>query len=234
MTSPMPAQPYAGTPGPVLRSPVALGRAAAVLLGVVIVTDLFAVFADQLELSVLGDIANGATGSAVFQRADRADSFYNAAGIAQILALVAAMVVYLCWLWRVRINAEVFAPGEQSMKRGWAIGAWFCPVVNLWFPRRITCDIWDASTTPANRRGHALINTWWALWLGSLFAERVSTRQYTRAQGVAELRDAARQILLCDLLDIVAAVLAVFVVLTITRMQDGKALAGPVLLPVDG
>ncbi|MFC9283409.1 DUF4328 domain-containing protein [Streptomyces collinus] len=44
-----------------------------------------------------------------------------------------------------RANAEVFAPSKHTKSRGWAAWGWFCPVVNLWFPRRITLDIRDAS-----------------------------------------------------------------------------------------
>ncbi|MCE0447455.1 DUF4328 domain-containing protein [Streptomyces tricolor] len=68
-------------------------------------------------------------------RADRADTLYGVAGISQGVALLATMVVYLCWLWRVRVNAEVFDASRHRMKRGWTIGGWFCPIVNLVVPR---------------------------------------------------------------------------------------------------
>ncbi|MEU0003059.1 DUF4328 domain-containing protein [Streptomyces sp. NPDC006314] len=234
MTSPMPAPAFAGVPGAVPRSPVGLGRAAAALLGLVIAADLFAVWADVVEMNVAGDLADGVTGSDVLDRADRADSLYRGAGVAQVTALLATMAVYLCWLWRVRVNAEVFNPGGQSKARGWTIGGWFVPVVNLWFPRRITLDIWDSSAAWADRPGHALVNSWWFVWIVSLFADRAAATMYRRADTAAALRDAARQMLFSDAFDIVAAVLAILVVLKITRMQHEKALAGPVPIPALG
>ncbi|MEU5535084.1 DUF4328 domain-containing protein [Streptomyces sp. NPDC020362] len=230
----MSAPPFAAAPGAVLRSPVGLGRAAAALLGLVIATDLFAVVADALEMNVAGDMADGATGADVIHRADHADSLYTASGVAQGIALLATMVVYLCWLWRVRVNAEVFNPGGHSKGRGWTIGGWFVPVVNLWFPRRITLDIWDSSARWAERPSHAPVNCWWTVWIISLFADRAATTEYARAHGVAELRDAARQMLFADVIDIAAAALAVLIVLKITRMQHHRALAGPVPAPVFG
>ena len=232
MTSPMPAQPF--VPGAVLRSPVALGRAAAVLLGLVIAADVFSCYAVVLELSVTGDMADGATGADVAHRADHADALYGASALVYGVVLLATAVVYLCWLWRVRVNAEVFDQSAHSMRRGWTIGAWFCPIVNLWFPRRVVADAWDASTPLGMRSGHRPVDAWWSLWLLSLFAGRFANTSYNHADTPAELRDASRLMLCSDALDIAAAALAIVVVVVLTRMQDRKALAGPLPTPVFG
>ncbi|MEV0177961.1 DUF4328 domain-containing protein [Streptomyces sp. NPDC050625] len=220
--------PNAAAPGARLRSPVVLGRAAAVALGLVIAADLFAIWADFLQLDVTGDLVDGAGGSDVVRRAHRADSLYGASGIVQGVALIGSIVVFLCWFHRVRVNAEVFDASGHSKSRGWAIGGWFTPVVNLWYPRRITLDIWDASSPWGKPASHALVNAWWTLWIMSLFADRAALTGYRRAEGAAELRDATRTMLFSDVLDMAAAVLAVLVVLRLTRMQHHKALAGPV------
>ncbi|MFH8934010.1 DUF4328 domain-containing protein [Streptomyces griseosporeus] len=235
MTTPMPAPrptpPYSAPPGAWLRSPAALGRATVVLLGLVIATDLFACYADWLEMDVTGDLADGVTGTDVIDRADRADALYGIAGIAQGVALVATAVVYLCWLWRIRVNAEVFDASGHRMKRGWTIGAWFCPVVNLWFPRRIVADSWDASAPWGSRSGHAPVNAWWTLWLLSLLGDQYAERSYRQAEAAAELREATTTMLFSDCLDIVAAVLAIVVVVLLTRMQERKVRSGELPAP---
>ncbi|MFI1567920.1 DUF4328 domain-containing protein [Streptomyces sp. NPDC020490] len=224
MTTPMPTPPGAPPPGAWPRSPTALGRATAVLLGLVIATDLFACYADLLEMDVTGDLADGATGADVIDRADHADALYGIAGIAQGVALVATAVVYLCWLWRIRVNAEVFDASRHRMKRGWTIGAWFCPVVNLWFPRRIVADSWDASAPWGSRTGHTPVNAWWTLWLVSLFVGQFADRSSRQAETADELREAAGTMLFSDCLDIAAAVLAIVVVVHLTRMQERKGI----------
>ncbi|UFR02725.1 DUF4328 domain-containing protein [Streptomyces sp. Go40/10] len=229
MPAPMPAPPYPAPPGAWLRSPAALGRATAVLLGLVIATDLFACYADLLEASVTGDIADGAGGAAVIDRADHADSLYGAAGISQGVALVATAVVYLCWLWRIRVNAEVFDASRHRMKRGWTIGAWFCPVVNLWFPRRIVADSWDASAPWGSRSGHAPVNAWWSLWIAGIVVGRFADTTSRHAETAEELRQAAHVMLFSDALDIVSAALAIVVVVRLTRMQERKVLSGELL-----
>ncbi|MGW3019518.1 DUF4328 domain-containing protein [Streptomyces longwoodensis] len=226
MTTPMPAPPYAGPPGLRLRPPAALARATAVLLGLVVATDLFACSADLLQRDVAGDMADGGTGAGLIDRADRADTLFAAAGVAQGAALVATAVVALCWLWRIRVNAEVFDASRHRLRRGWTIGAWFCPVVNLWFPRRIVADSWDASTPWGVRSGHAPVNAWWAVWLADLFVGRVADRGYGRAETADELREAAGTMLFSDCLDIAAAALTFVVVTRLTRLQERKVLSG--------
>lgn len=228
----VPAPPF--TPGSVVRSPVGLGRATATLLGAVIAADLFAVVADVLEMNVTGDLADGAVGADVIHRADQADALYNASGIAQAVALLATMIVYLCWMWRVRVNAEAFNPGGHSKARGWTIGGWFVPIVNLWFPRRVTLDIWDSSAPWGERPGHGLVNSWWTLWIISLFADRAADTEYRHADLAAELHEASRTMLFSDVIDMAAAALAILVVLKITRMQHKRGLAGAVPAPVLG
>ncbi|WP_225825129.1 DUF4328 domain-containing protein [Streptomyces naphthomycinicus] len=234
MTSPMPAPPYAVPPGPWLRSPAGLGRATVALLGLVVATDLFACFADVLEMNVAGDIADGALGADVIDRADHADALYNASGIAQGVALVATAVVYLCWLWRVRVNAEVFDASRHSMKRGWTIGGWFCPIVNLWFPRRIVADTWDASAPWGDRDAHGVINAWWTLWLVGIVVGRFASTSSRHAETADDMREAAKAMLLSDALDVAAAALAIAVVVRLTRMQERKVLSGELPTPALG
>ncbi|MCX5236940.1 DUF4328 domain-containing protein [Streptomyces prunicolor] len=215
------------TPGPYLRSPVGLGRAAVALLGLVIAVDLFAVYADFVLYDVTGDLMDGAAGGAVTRRLDDAETLNSVAGGIQSGALVTCAIVYLCWFVRVRANAGVFDPGEQSMKPWWAIGGWFVPFVNLWYPRRVTLEIWDASRPVGARRSHALVNIWWTLWLLSLFSDRLGITDYGKTEAADQINAAAYQLMISDGLDIAAAALAILVVLRLTRMQHEKALAGP-------
>ncbi|UUU31350.1 DUF4328 domain-containing protein [Streptomyces sp. CA-210063] len=210
-----------------LRSPVGLGRAVAILLGAVIVTDLVAVWADLTMLDVLGRMADGEYGAAVEADADRADRFYGLTGSAQVLAYLATVVVFLIWFHRVRVNAEVFEPFGHRKKRGWAIGGWFVPIVNLWFPRRIALDCWDASSPWDKPRSHALVNVWWTLWIIGGVASQASARVYRRAETAEELESATEQVLFADAIEIPGAVLAILFVLALTRMQDDRARSGP-------
>ncbi|WP_318201770.1 DUF4328 domain-containing protein [Streptomyces sp. SCL15-4] len=71
----------------------------------------------------------------------------------------------------------------------------------------------------------------WALWLVGLFAARAATGESRHAETADEPHEAVRTMLICDALDIVAAVLALAVVLRLPRMQEHKVRSGEVPFP---
>ncbi|WP_328494389.1 DUF4328 domain-containing protein [Streptomyces sp. NBC_00414] len=228
---------YGATPmhlphGPAwLRSPVGLGKAAAVAVGVAAAADLFAVWAGCLTYDVADRLVGDGFGAVPTAEIDRTDTLYTASGIVQVTALVVAAVLFLVWFQRARVNAEVFNPFGHRMKRGWTCWSWFVPIVNLWFPRRIMEDVWDASS-PAGRASHGLVNTWWTLWVVSLVADRTAATSYRLAETADEIRDAAGQVVFADAVHLIAGVLAVLVILRLTRMQDEKARGGALAVAV--
>jgi hypothetical protein len=219
--------PPAGAPKLWLRSPVGLGRAAVTLLAVAAAVDGFSLGAHLLVYDVSGDLAGGDSGAGVRDRSDLADRLTDVAGAAQALVLVVCAVVFVIWLWRVRLNAEVFAPDGHRKARGWVIAGWVVPIVSLWYPRRVVADIWDASGTGGKPDGHALVNAWWTLWLLSIPLGEFLYTAFDRADTSQEIHDAVTQAMLADGLDLVAALLAAAVVLRLTRMQNEKAHRGP-------
>ncbi|MGW4222553.1 DUF4328 domain-containing protein [Streptomyces bauhiniae] len=184
-------------PGPPLRSPVGLGQATVVMLGLVGASDVVSLWVDWR-------LPSSRTMAVV--------------GIAQGVLLLATAVVYLCWLWRVRVNAEVFDASSQSKARWWTIGGWFIPFVNFWFPRRIVLDAWDASAPQGRPSGHGLVDLWWTAWVAGLIADRL-----------LRVESGAGMLAVADGIDLLAAALAAVVVLRLTRMQNEKALQGPSL-----
>ncbi|MET7690164.1 DUF4328 domain-containing protein [Streptomyces sp. NPDC005483] len=221
------APPAGAAPTVWLRSPVGLGWATAVLLAVAAAVDLFSLGADLYLYDVTGDLLGGGAGDAVRDGSDLADTLTVVAGAAQALMLFVCAVVFVVWLWRVRRNAEVFAPDGHRKARPWVIAGWVVPIVSLWYPRRVVVDIWDASSTGEKSEGHALINAWWTLWLISNTVGQLLYVAFEEADTSREIHDSMTQAMAGDALDLVAALLAAAVVLRLTRMQDEMARRGP-------
>ncbi|MET8604602.1 DUF4328 domain-containing protein [Streptomyces rubiginosohelvolus] len=226
------------------RSPVGLARAVTALLGVVIATDLFAV-ATGLRVRALWDRL--ATDEAVdVSRPDveSAERLYLLSGNVQSLAFLVTAVVFIVWFHRTRRNAEVFDPSVQRMGPGWAVGGWFVPVANFWFPYRVASGVWEASAQTRPDGGRRTVprtplNLWWGAWVVSLLCTRVTERLWDRAVDAEEVVRAAGLVAASDAVDIVAAVLAILYVRAVTGMQveralHGRASDGPAPDPVPG
>lgn len=210
------------------RSPVALSRAVTVLLGVVIATDLFAIATGLRVRAVWDRFATDGAMDVHGPDGPSAERLYLVSGNVQGLALLVTAVVFIIWFHRTRRNAEVFDPTVQRMGPGWAVGGWFVPVANFWFPYRVASGVWEASAQTRPDGGwralpRTALNLWWGTWVATLLAARVTGRLWERAEEPAEIARAAGLVAASDALDIVAAVLAILCVRAVTRMQTDRA-----------
>ncbi|MER7394519.1 DUF4328 domain-containing protein [Streptomyces sp. NPDC000151] len=214
-----------------LASPLRSAAVVTVLLALCIAADAFALAAGGRYVVVLNDLVSQRWVSpglpAELAAADRA---YTFSGSLYIALLPMTAVAFLVWFFRTRINAEVFAPDGHRRGRLWTLGAWFTPLVNLWFPRQIAGDIWKASTPPDRRAPLTLLNAWWCLWVASKTLAFVGNSQLDKAEEYQALRTALRTVFVSDLLDATAAALAITVVCRLTALQIAR-MRGVGLLP---
>ncbi|OEJ97727.1 hypothetical protein J116_000340 [Streptomyces thermolilacinus SPC6] len=197
------------------------------LLVLVALLDALAVYAALNSYTVIGELytADLDQYAALTATANQADTLMYFSSSFSLTALIATGIVFIVWFHRARTNAEVFGPAEQRRTPGWAIGSWFIPIANLWIPRKIAGDIWDASELD-KRAPRAVLNTWWTLWVLASLAGRSAERLWERAEEYDAIRRAALGLAASSALDLVAAVAAVLFVRRLTAMQHAKALAG--------
>ncbi|MFC8510565.1 DUF4328 domain-containing protein [Streptomyces sp. NPDC057411] len=206
-----------------LRNPNGLSVAVVSLLGATAVADVASLIATLGARSELrGPLADhpdpagyeGTLGTAV-------------AWSAQGLLLLATAVVFVVWLFRIRANADVWAPDLQRRAKGWIIAGWVVPIVAFWFPRTLVVDAWRASRPEpygADRKGEfVLVNLWWLFFLVARITGEVGSRSFDGARTVDALVAATDWMFVGDLLDIVAAALAILLVRRLTSMQHQKA-----------
>jgi ABC-type thiamin/hydroxymethylpyrimidine transport system permease subunit len=226
---PMPVPPMP-VPGRGLRSPVGLSYAVTALLGFVIVVDLLIVAASLNMRSLMSKVASGGTVDFDEGEASRADFAMAGTSVLYLVAMVATAAVFIIWFHRVRQNADVFAPDTQRRTAGWAIGAWFIPIGNLWIPRGIAADILRAGQSDPYAgavRHIGLLNAWWGMWVWAAVFDRYASKSYSKAQDVDAIHDAAGLVMAGAGFDMAAAVLAILFVRKVTAAQHTKALAGP-------
>ena len=90
-----------------------------------------------------------------------------------LLMVIVRGVLCLRWMWRANKNAHSLASMIETSP-GWAWGAFFIPIWNLYKPFQTMSEIWRSAENPTSWRGLStpgILWLWWALWLGlSLFS----------------------------------------------------------------
>jgi hypothetical protein len=196
-------------------------RWAQIALVVVALVDVVAIASGAAEYRLLGT-------DYTIEEADANDQRQAAVGIIQFLLLIVTAILFIRWFKRAYENVDALGR-ERRYGTGWAIGAWFVPILNLWRPKQIANDIWRASNERADDEGVSpLLTLWWAAFLVANWIYYAAARVSFSAETVDEFRRAAVVYMVADGLDLVAAVLAIWVVRTITARQaaDRAALSG--------
>jgi Domain of unknown function (DUF4328) len=153
------------------------------------------------------------------------------------LALVAGVVIYLLgvvvflfWFRRAYRNLRPLR-GQMSWAPGWAIGAWFVPLVNLYLPWRITMEIWegtDPELQDLEARGKPIripiwLHLWWLSWVGGNIGDRVYSTMSVST--VAAERSATIVLVVSLVIQLVCGLFAVILVRRLTDRQEQRAAA---------
>jgi hypothetical protein len=105
--------------------------------------------------------------------------------------------------------------------QGWAIGSWFVPILNAFRPKQIANDIWRASGQPEDARVPLFVHLWWAFWLIGTFGENAYGRM--TEETVGQERFATGVLVVTEVAEILAGVLAILLVSRVTRRQEARA-----------
>ena len=158
--------------------------------------------------------------------------FSGLVGFAQFALYVAIAVLFIVWFHRAYANLHALGAEYLRWGKGWAIGAWFVPILNLWRPKQIANDIWRASDPNApphqasswrDKDVPAVFQWWWAAFLVTNWIGNVAGRGVWTADTPTELARSAGVHVISNAFDILAAVLAVVVVARTTSRQDERA-----------
>lgn len=222
MASPSPAG------RPVALAPVgSLATASTALIGLACATTLFTAWSDWNRYVVVDDYVASEPGVGLADLV-KADNTSLTTGVVSLFAYVAAGVVFLCWLWRARANAELFNTARHRLSRGWTTGGWICPVVNLWYPRFAVDDVWRTSRPDVQNDLYSvqgiphstLVRSWWFAWLAQWATSAWFLVESGRPTTTSTLQSMAFASTLGAVFTCVAGLLAVRIVRQITEWQS--------------
>jgi hypothetical protein len=214
-----------GTPKP-LR---ARATWAQLTLFAVIVAGGLAVLSDAAERSLLRDLETGVAGLA---EANANDQRQLLVGVIVLACYVVAAIPFIAWLHRAYSNLRPLGAGELRYGTGWAIGAWFVPILGLFRPKQIANDVWRASDPElppsaaglwAGRSVPTVLWFWWAFFIAGWVLAQVASRLSLSGETLEQLRAANGVAMLSDLITIAGAALAIVVVRRVTARQEARA-----------
>lgn len=191
-----------------------------------VVLDAFAVFTDIQFVGFLDRVKAGEMVTA--EEAESLDLRMLRVAIMQGLAVLIAGIPFIMWFRRAYRNLGALGIRRLRIKPGWAVGAWFVPVLNAIRPKSIANDIWRATAPdlpreteepPPGGRVSSLLNWWWAAFIVSGFLYSSGNRVAGRPS-IEELLSEVKRYVFADALSVIAGVLAILVVRAMTeRMQ---------------
>lgn len=195
--------------------------------------DLFAVYTGVRLRTVVGGDVTATTASSL----ESAYSLYERAGQVQVTTSLLCAVLFITWFFLMRRRTELLAPNWFRKGPGWAIGAWFIPVANLWLPYRIASDMWNACAPPPTEgKSHRLpmwpVNLWWGLFVGTTLLGRFTAARLDMTGSLSGLSDAVTLYLAVDLLYAATAGAAVVFVVRLTALERLRVTEGPYWTPV--
>lgn len=153
------------------------------------------------------------------------------------LVLLSA-IVFIGWFFQAYKNLRRLGVQNMRYGNGWAIGAWFVPILGLVRPKQIANDIWRGSERGAEVSSGwrlvpvpSLLHWWWGLFLfqGFLvyFGQTMTQNGYDKLFRFGELSNGFSQIksgttgdVIGDIAGIAAVVVAILVVSNVTEREN--------------
>lgn len=201
------------------------GTVVVVALAATLVANALALAFESIHYAILSDLDRGKDLS--YDEVNSSDIRLAISGGLQSLTYVGAFAAFLPWFYRAYRNLPRLGVSRVRYRFGWAIGAWFVPILNLFRPKQIANDVWRGSAPvagPKRLEDHpgvpAVIHLWWAAWLLASTLGNVDFRLYWNAETLPEQKTSSVVAICAVVSFMVAAALAIVVVRKVTRRQD--------------
>jgi hypothetical protein len=114
---------------------------------------------------------------------------FGLSALLRIPVFIFSMVCFLIWIYRAAGNASALDVMVPEFSPGWAVGAWFIPIANLFIPYKVVKGLWiesepveEESTefgSPADAT--TTLGLWWAGWLVYNISARIADKLFESA-----------------------------------------------------
>ncbi|WP_420401584.1 DUF4328 domain-containing protein [Flagellimonas sp.] len=147
-------------------------------------------------------------------------------GILTIILYVISVITFIRWFRRAYFNLHSRS-ANPTYDEGWAAGAWFVPILNLFRPYKIMEELDEKMSYLIKQRteeevksNKPLIGAWWALWiLGGIIGKYIA-KAGLKAETLEEYISSTNADMLGIIFDIPLSLLAIFVIRTVSKKEE--------------
>lgn len=167
------------------------------------------------------DMGGGGFGTNMYFTIVRLEQIFLYASIA-LYYLVA--VFFIMWFRRAYYNLQAANPGYASFSEGWAAGAWFVPIMNLFRPFQMMREIWTGTQWMVPHKfpeanPPTLVGYWWAAHISMIVMGYITRYVGNIVSGENYLITMSTSLVLHELVAIAAAVLAIMMIKRISAFE---------------
>jgi len=192
-------------------------RNAIMLIWIVMGLEVVLLISGYLQYELLNQWANG--GAISIESADANDSREQILSIVYMIAFITSAVMFIQWFRRAYYNLHQKI-NYLSYSEGWAAGAWFVPILNLFRPYQIMKELYNETKNLLLKNGlnisksfsTNLLGLWWALWLITHFLSNFIFRFTMNAETIHEFISATTFSMILNILGIPLALIAIKVI----------------------
>ena len=212
-----------------LRSNEQRAKNAILLIWIVFALEIISLISSYFQYDLLSIVANG--GEISTEAAEANDTREQIIGVISIVLYLISIVTFIQWFRRAYFNLHQKI-SDLSYSEGWAAGAWFVPIINLFRPYQIMNELYEKTRRLFLVRG---VNTnlstnflgiWWALRIINLIAGQFIYRYSMKAEFVDEVITATIASMILNVVGIVLALITVKVIRDYAKEE-------PLLLTID-
>ncbi len=154
--------------------------------------------------------------------------------IFQIVIFITTSIIFLFWENRAFKNLSPLGSIGLNYSSGWAVGAYFVPILGLFRPFQIMREIWKASDPDFISDGnngdvswkdspsHFLLPLWWTLFLTESFFGQLSIRMSRDLNSLSQIFNYSFILVISDFIEIPSAIILILLVKNISKRQEAK------------
>ncbi len=199
-----------------------LTRIATALIWTWLATDVALGMSALYTIGVLGGLGGAIAPAESFAGLEQV---LAAIGVLNVVAVVAAGIAVLRWIYRSSRYAQALGPA-MAVTPGWAVGWFFVPIANLWKPFQAVSETWQVSADPHAPDAvpiPAVLRIWWGCWIASSIISNIDFRLSMHAETAEQLITASWFTVAAVPVDIALTIALTTIMRRLSQMQRDRA-----------